>query len=86
MKILWVTPIKHLSGVFEELSKHGDVEYQPDFTKSDLKSYLHKNDVDWIFTNPNKQNFILDESILKGSGIKGINLINRYESHRHGLL
>ena len=67
MKILCITPIKHLNGVFTELSKHGDVKYQPDFTRSDLKSYLNKNDVDWIFTNPNKQNFILDGSILKGS-------------------
>ena len=31
MKILLT--IKHLSGVFEELSKHGDVEYQRDFTR-----------------------------------------------------
>ena len=81
MKILCITPIKHLSGVFEELSKHGDVEYQPDFTRSDLKSYLHKNDVDWIFTNPNKQNFILDESILKGSDIKGINTASTGMNH-----
>ena len=81
MKILCITPIKHLSGVFEELSKHGDVEYQPDFTRSDLKSYLNKNDVDWIFTNPNKQNFILDESILEGSGIKGINTASTGMNH-----
>tara|TARA_Y100001937_G_scaffold103491_1_gene142720 strand:- start:1214 stop:2146 length:933 start_codon:yes stop_codon:yes gene_type:complete len=81
MKILCITPIKHLNGVFEELSKHGDVEYQPNFTRSDLKSYLHKNDVDWIFTNPNKQNFILDESILEGSGIKGINTASTGMNH-----
>tara|TARA_Y100001972_G_scaffold74855_1_gene90997 strand:+ start:540 stop:1472 length:933 start_codon:yes stop_codon:yes gene_type:complete len=81
MKILCITPIKHLNGVFEELSKHGDVEYQPNFTRSDLKSYLHKNDVDWIFTNPNKQNFILDESILEGSSIKGINTASTGMNH-----
>ena len=81
MKILCITPIKHLNGVFTELSKHGDVEYQPDFTRSDLKSYLNKNDVDWIFTNPNKQNFILDESILEGSGIKGINTASTGMNH-----
>ena len=81
MKILCITPIKHLNGVFTELSKHGDVKYQPDFTRSDLKSYLNKNDVDWIFTNPNKQNFILDGSILKGSSIKGINTASTGLNH-----
>tara|TARA_B100000214_G_scaffold155124_1_gene111236 strand:- start:398 stop:1327 length:930 start_codon:yes stop_codon:yes gene_type:complete len=81
MKILCITPIKHLNGVFTELSKHGDVKYQPDFTRSDLKSYLNKNDVDWIFTNPNKQNFILDGSILKGSSIKGINTASTGMNH-----
>ena len=80
-KILCITPIKHLEGVFEKLSKFGEVEYQPNITKPALKFYLSTNSVDWIFTNPNKQNFILDEDILNGSNIKGINTASTGLNH-----
>ena len=39
MKILCITPVKHLEGVFEKLLKYGEVEYQPNITKSELKYY-----------------------------------------------
>ena len=81
IKILCITPIKHLDGIFERLSKLGDIEYKPDFTKKDLKFYLNQNNVDWIFTNPNKQNFILDEDVLGGSNIKGINTASTGLNH-----
>jgi hypothetical protein len=42
IKILCITPIKHLDGIFERLSKLGDIEYKPDFTKKDLKFYLNQ--------------------------------------------
>ena len=80
-KILCITPIKHLEGVFEKLSKFGEVEYQPNITKPALKFYLSTNSVDWIFTNPNKQNFILDEDVLNGSNIKGINTASTGLNH-----
>tara|TARA_A100001201_G_C4095785_1_gene203696 strand:+ start:4903 stop:5841 length:939 start_codon:yes stop_codon:yes gene_type:complete len=81
MKILCITPIKHLEGVFEKLSKFGEVEYQPNITKPALKFYLSTNSVDWIFTNPNKQNFILDEDVLNDSNIKGINTASTGLNH-----
>ena len=80
-KILCITPIKHLEGVFEKLSKFGEVEYQPNITKPALKFYLSTNSVDWIFTNPNKQNFILNEDVLDGSNIKGINTASTGLNH-----
>ncbi len=80
-KILCITPIKHLEGVFEKLLEFGEVEYQPNITKPALKFYLSTNSVDWIFTNPNKQNFILDEDILNGSNIKGINTASTGLNH-----
>jgi len=80
-KILCITPIKHLEGVFEKLLEFGEVEYQPNITKPALKFYLRTNSVDWIFTNPNKQNFILDEDILNGSNIKGINTASTGLNH-----
>lgn len=65
MKILCVTPVKHLAGLFEDMEKLGDVDYFPDlkmddFTPIDVSSY------DVIFCNPNKQNYILDYKILNG--------------------
>ena len=81
MKILCITTIKHLDGVFEKLSKFGEVEYQPNITKPALKFYLSTNSVDWIFTNPNKQNFILDEDVLNDSNIKGINTASTGLNH-----
>jgi len=81
MKILCITPVKHLEGVFEKLLKYGEVEYQPNITKSELKYYLSTARVDWIFTNPNKQNFILDEDILKDSNVKGINTASTGLNH-----
>ena len=80
-KILCITPIKHLEGVFEKLLEFGEVEYQPNITKPALKFYLSTNSVDWIFTNPNKQNFILDEDVLNGSNVKGINTASTGLNH-----
>lgn len=63
MKILCITPIKHLDGVYDYLSSFGRVDYFPsldhgDFDEIKISSY------DVIFCNPNKQNYYLDESIL----------------------
>ena len=69
-KILCITPIKHLEGVYEKLSSYGDVIYKPDITKQELKKLLDKTDVDYLFTNPNRQGFMLDEEVLKDSNIK----------------
>ncbi len=49
--------------------------------KPALKFYLSTNSVDWIFTNPNKQNFILDEDVLNDSNIKGINTASTGLNH-----
>jgi len=81
INILCITPVKHLEGVFEKLLEFGEVEYQPNITKPALKFYLSTNSVDWIFTNPNKQNFILDEDVLGGSNIKGINTASTGLNH-----
>ena len=73
MKILCITPVKHLDDVYENMCKFGEVVYKPEISREELIDYLKNEDVDWIFTNPNKQNFLLDESILKFSNLKGIN-------------
>ena len=73
MKILCITSVKHLDDVYENMCKFGEVVYKPEISREELIDYLKNEDVDWIFTNPNKQNFLLDESILKFSNLKGIN-------------
>ena len=73
MKILCITPIKHLKGVYESLGKEGDIIYKPQINKKRLSEFLKKNNsVDLIFCNPNKQNYMLDGSVLEGSSIKVI--------------
>ena len=33
LKILCITPVKHLTGVFEKLSEFGEIIYIPDISK-----------------------------------------------------
>ena len=60
MKILCLTPIKHLYGIYEHLESFGDVEYFPDLTEDDFWLY-DMDEYDVIFCNPNKQNYILNK-------------------------
>ena len=50
MKILCVTPIMHLNGVFEYLQSFGEVSYNPDLEKENFKS-LNMIEYDVIFCN-----------------------------------
>ena len=36
MKILCLTPIKHLDGIYEYLESFGEVTYEPKISKNDL--------------------------------------------------
>ena len=64
MKILCLTPIKHLDGIYEYLETFGEVDYEPDMNDFDF-SFVDMDKYDVIFCNPNKQNYKLDEDILK---------------------
>tara|TARA_R100001082_G_C4343434_1_gene151195 strand:- start:211 stop:1152 length:942 start_codon:yes stop_codon:yes gene_type:complete len=64
MKILCLTPIRHLKGVYEHLEKFGKVTYYPDLTKTSAET-LNLNKYDVLFCNPNKQAFLLGGKILK---------------------
>ena len=80
-KILCITPVKHLNGVFELFNLYGEVIYKPNIEKEDLRKLLVSSQVDRIFTNPNKQGFILDESVLTGSFVKVINTCSTGTNH-----
>ena len=64
MKILCITPVKHLKGVYESLESYGIVDYYPNIDYTNLNNLLDNFDYDVIFCNPNKQSYILDNHIL----------------------
>ena len=70
MKILCITPITE--SMMENLSSKGSVDYHPKADRALLKSLLTREDYDVVFTNPNKQNFMLDKQVLHGSEISVI--------------
>ncbi len=74
MKIICITPVKHIDGVYENLCSLGEVIYEPYITRDELKEKIIKagNGITTIFTNPNKQTFKLDEDLLKYSNVTHI--------------
>ena len=82
MKIVCITPIKHLDGVYERLEQYGEVIYVPEISKLELTTLLSETpDIKYLFTNPNKQDFILDEEVLKNSYVKVINTCSTGLNH-----
>ena len=81
MKIICITQLKHLDGVYDLLEEFGNITYVPDITKEELKSTLFETKTKYLFTNPNKQPFILDEEVLKNSNIKVINTCSTGTNH-----
>ena len=79
--IVCITQLKHLDGVYDLLKEFGYVTYVPDITKEELKSTLFETKTKYLFTNPNKQPFILDEEVLKDSSIKVINTCSTGTNH-----
>ena len=64
MKILCLTPIKHLDGIYEHLESFGEVDYKPDTKDVDFSWNVDISKYNVIFCNPNKQNYKLDKDIL----------------------
>ena len=63
--ILVITPVAHIDGLMDKLSRIGDVIYMPDPTE---KEVLKKMDgVNAIFTNPNKSKVYLGHEIISSS-------------------
>ena len=81
MKILCITPVKHLDGVYEKLKSCGEVIYEPNITKQKLKILLDESGARYLFTNPNKQNFMLDKEVLQFGFLKVINTCSTGLNH-----
>ena len=67
MKTICITPIKNISGAFEKLDSITDLVYAPEISYTELYNSLQSSNFECIFTNPNKQNFMLDEEVLQFS-------------------
>ncbi len=69
MKILCLTPIKHLDGIYEHLETFGDVYYSPELNEKDFFYFdgpaAWMDEYDVIFCNPNKQRYILNKETLQ---------------------
>ena len=81
MKLVCITPIKHLEGVYESLQDIMEFDYQPNIKKRELNKLLIDTGSQYLFTNPNKQNFILDEEVLKYTNVKVINTCSTGLNH-----
>tara|TARA_B100002019_G_C21239203_1_gene584521 strand:- start:187 stop:1125 length:939 start_codon:yes stop_codon:yes gene_type:complete len=81
MKLVCITPIKHLEGVYESLQDIMEFDYQPNIKKHELNKLLIDTGSQYLFTNPNKQNFILDEEVLKYTNVKVINTCSTGLNH-----
>jgi D-3-phosphoglycerate dehydrogenase len=80
-KILCITPVKHLEGVYEKLLGYGEVIYEPEIDRDTLKIMLDVFGPEYLFTNPNKQNFLLDGDILQCGKLKVINTCSTGLNH-----
>ena len=40
MKIICITPIKHIEGLYDKLKSYGEIIYEPHITKEQLKTLL----------------------------------------------
>lgn len=85
MKIICITPVKHLKhpvDLYNELTSYGEMIYEPEITKDDLRKILERQkDIDVIFTNPNKQNYKLDGELLEGTSVRVINTASTGLNH-----
>lgn len=72
-KIIVITPVVHLEGVVDLLKTKGQVYFEENISKIDLRNFLLKENIDIIVCNPNKQDFKIDKELLVGTKIKTIN-------------
>ena len=61
LKLLCITPIEHIGDLKKSIEEEFELIYLPDPSNEDI---LHYNDVDIIFTNPNKTKIFLGETVL----------------------
>jgi len=66
MKILCITPVRHIGGVYDKLASCGEMYYYPVVAKDECLQVIRRINPEIIFTNPNKMKFILGGEFLDG--------------------
>jgi D-3-phosphoglycerate dehydrogenase / 2-oxoglutarate reductase len=80
-KVICITKVDHLFDLKEKFESICNLDYRPGCSEAELVSLVSKNKYDAIFTNPNKQNFILGKDILHGTSIRLINTASTGLNH-----
>ena len=76
-----MTPIEHLDGALNLMNQFGEVTYIPNILKNEVNAKLIENKITHIFTNPNKQNFILNAELLSNTSVQVINTCSTGLNH-----
>lgn len=80
-KILVTTPISHLSGLRDLIRTKGEVYFLERGKKNEVRNLILKENINAILCNPNKQGYIIDEELIKGTKIKLINTCSTGLNH-----
>ena len=82
MNIVCITPILEIDGLYDRLKLMSDnFIYEPDIDSDTLKTLLKVSGADYIFTNPNKQNYMLDGDLLQDGQVKVICTVSTGTNH-----
>ena len=82
MKVVCITPLDHIAEVRHRLSELVNLVYRPNISKKDLRNLLLSDDsITCLFTNPNKQNYLIDSRLLDSTNIRLINTASTGLNH-----
>tara|TARA_Y100000310_G_C20683601_1_gene817593 strand:+ start:1693 stop:2616 length:924 start_codon:yes stop_codon:yes gene_type:complete len=82
MNILCLIPLDHVPGIKEELQSLGHLAYFPGgLNKLSVYDIAKSNNTDIIYTNPNKQKYILDLVSLENTNVKIIVTVSKGTNH-----
>lgn len=82
MNILCLIPVDHVDGVKDKLSSLGYLLYFPKgLSKLSVWKAAKYDGIDVIYTNPNKQKYILDVEALSGTNVRTIVTVSKGTNH-----
>ncbi len=91
MKLLCITPIKHIRNAWKSLSSCGEVIYEPNASLQTTQELIVQEKVKILFVNPNEMSFRLTSEVLR-YGIEiictastGLNHIDMNYCKNHGI-
>lgn len=68
-----ITPVRHLQGITDLLKTKGKVFYLEQGSKSKVRNFILKNNINTLVCNPNQQSFFIDNELLEGTKVDTIN-------------